>query len=448
MFRIVKGLDLPIDNEPQQAIEDGPALQTVALIGTDYVGMKPTMVVEVGDSVKLGQVLFTDKKNVSVQYTSPGCGKVVAINRGAKRAFQSIVIELDGDDEQTFQSYQDADLSTLSREQVRDNLVESGLWTALRTRPYSKVPAPNSVPHAIFVTAIDTNPLAAQPETVLAERQREFVFGLQVLRHLTDGKLYLTKRPGAAVLDDKLDFVTVEEFAGPHPAGLPGTHIHFLAPVSERRTVWHINYQDVIAIGNLFATGRLSVERVVSIAGPAVKNPKLVRTRIGANLKDLLTGNLHAGENRVVSGSVLSGRAAVGPFEFLGRYHLQVSALAEGRERVLMGWQRPGFDKFSVQRVFASAFSGKSRKFPFTTSKEGSHRAMVPIGSYEKVMPLDILPTFLLRALIIGDTEQAQALGCLELDEEDLALCTFVSPGKEDYGPLLRQSLTTIEKDG
>ncbi|MAG92159.1 MAG: NADH:ubiquinone reductase (Na(+)-transporting) subunit A [Planctomycetaceae bacterium] len=446
--QIAKGLDVPIAGVPEQVIEEGPAVGRVALVGPDYVGMKPTMYVEVGDAVKLGEVLFTDKKTPGVRYTSPGCGTVVEINRGAKRVFQSIVIELKGDDAEEFASFGSEELAGLSRESVCENLVASGLWTSLRTRPFSRVPAVDSVPHSIFVTAIDTNPLAADPALVVAEQQAEFVSGLTVLKHLTDGKLYLATAPETKIPGRDLGFIDDVQFSGPHPAGLPGTHIHFLDPVSEKKTVWHINYQDVIAIGELFLTGRLPMERVVSVAGPAVSSPTLVRTRVGAALDDLVGGRLAEGENRVVSGSVLSGRKAHGLFGYLGRYHLQVSVLAEGTQREFMGWQAPGLDKFSIRRVFASAFVGGRRKFAMTTATGGDKRAMVPIGMFEDVMPLDVIPTYLLRALLVGDAEQAAALGCLELDEEDLALCTFVCPGKTEYGPILRRILTQIESEG
>jgi Na+-transporting NADH:ubiquinone oxidoreductase subunit A len=450
MIRITKGLDVPIAGVPEQVVADGePAVKSVAVCGPDYVGMKPTMAVQEGDTVKTGQLLFSDKKTEGVNYTSPGSGRVVAINRGAKRVFQSLVIELDGDAHETFRSYGDKDLTGLSREQVIENLVASGLWTSLRTRPYSKVPSPDTTPHSIFVTAMDTNPLAVDPQLVIPPRENEFIYGLHALRRLTDGKLYLCRRPDLITAASDLDFVTDAEFDGPHPAGLAGTHIHFLDPVGPRKTVWYLNYQDVIAIGHLFATGELDVSRVISIAGPIVNEPQIVRTRIGACTDDLIAGRLQEDvESRVISGSVLSGRTATGPLAFVGRYHLQISALQEGRERVLFGWQLPGFDRFSVTRAFASAFFGGHKRFPLTTTTSGSPRAIVPIGSYERVVPLDIVPTFLLRSLLVGDTEQAQALGCLELDEEDLALCTFVCPGKHNFGPVLRDNLIRIEKEG
>jgi Na+-transporting NADH:ubiquinone oxidoreductase subunit A len=455
MIKIKKGLNLPLEGAPGQQIETGPAVKTVALIGDDYIGMKPTMLVREGDSVKLGQAIFNDKKNDGVQYTSPGSGKVIAINRGAKRKFESVIIELNGADEkgdsvETFKSHEVSSLGSLDRNDVRDQLVASGLWTTLRTRPFSKVPGVDAVPHSIFVTAMDTEPLAPDPIAVLAHgnNERDFKHGLQVLGRLTDGKVFLCKEPGTNVPGDKR--VSVAEFAGPHPAGLPGTHIHFLDPVSDKKTVWHLNYQDVIAIGKLFVTGKLSVERIVALAGPAVANPRLIMTRIGASIDDLTAGQLkaEAASARTVSGSLLSGREAKDIHAFLGRYHLQVAAVPHSQEREFLGWLAPGFNKFSLKNVFASSFSAIGRAFPFTTSQQGSPRPMVPVGAYEQVMPLDIIPTFLLRALITGDTEQAQLLGCLELDEDDLALCSFVCPGKYEFGPMLRENLTRIEREG
>ncbi|MDA1162497.1 MAG: Na(+)-translocating NADH-quinone reductase subunit A [Planctomycetota bacterium] len=449
MKRITKGLDVPIANPPEQKIYDGPEIRTVALVGTDYIGLKPTMEVAEGDTVRRGTLLFTDKKNPGVRFTSPAAGTVRSINRGAKRAFQSIIIDADGDDAETFRTCGKTDVSSLSRAEVVSNLVDSGLWTSLRQRPFSRIPSPDSEPHSIFITATDTNPLCAKPEVIIAEREHDFRFGVRLIRRLTNGKVFLVSCPGVTLPGEELSDVDDVEFDGPHPAGLVGTHIHFLDPVSATRNVWHVNYQDVIAIGHLFLTGTLDAGRVISLAGPAVSKPRLIRTRLGASISELTSGELAEGDIRVISGSVLSGRAVIdGPFGFLSRYHLQVSALIEGREREFLGWQKPGLDKFSLRKIFASAFLRPSQKYNFTTSTGGSKRAMVPIGMYEDVMPLDIIPTFLLRSLITGDTDQASALGALELDEEDLALCTFVCPGKYEYGSLLRKSLAVIEKEG
>lgn len=446
MIKIKKGLDLPIAGAPEQVIQDGARVRSVALVGFDYPGMKPTMAVQVGDKVKKGQLLFTDKKTEGVRYTAPAAGSISAIHRGAKRVFQSIVIDVEGDEEETFSSYASPELTGLAREKAIDNLVQSGLWTSFRTRPFSKVPAPTTTPHSIFVNAMDTNPLAANPEVVIAASQDDFEAGLQVVSRLTDGNVFVTKSASSKVATGSAN-VSVQEFDGPHPAGLPGTHIHHLDPVSETKTVWSINYQDVIAIGQLFLTGKLNSERVIALAGPVVTKPRLVRTQLGANLAELTAGELEGTQNRIVSGSVFSGRTAEGAVQFLGRYHLQASCLEEGIERHMLHYLRAGADRHSVLNIFVSKLN-KAKEFAFTTSTNGSERAMVPVGAYEKVMPLDILPTQLLRALIVGDADTAIKLGALELDEEDLALCTYACPGKYEYGPILRDNLTLIEKEG
>ncbi len=446
-IQIKKGLNIPITGEPQQVISEGNVPKRVAILGDDYVGMKPTMAVQVGDKVKLGQALFTDKKIPRVQYTAPGAGTVVEINRGDKRKFESIVIELEGDEEISYTSYGPEQIDSLSREKVQDQLIESGLWTALRARPFGRVANPEVTPHSIFITAMDSNPLAPMVEKIIEVNKQNFVTGLHILSRLTDGKLYLCKYPGNNIPAIQLDRLVVDEFSGPHPAGLPGTHIHFLDPVGRHKTVWHISAQDVIAGGILFSTGKLHVERIVSLAGPAVKNPRLIRIRQGASLTDLATGELMEGDNRVISGSVLSGHTAAGHLAYLGRYHQQISALPEGRERKFLGWLGIGTNLFSVKRILASSIT-PDKKFNFSTALHGGKRAIVPIGSYEKVMPLDILATYLLRSLVVSDVEEAEGLGCLELDEEDLALCTFVCPSKIDHGLNLRRTLNIIEKEG
>ncbi|ARB73621.1 Na(+)-translocating NADH-quinone reductase subunit A [Pasteurella multocida] len=446
MITIKKGLNLPISGSPEQVIRDGNAITEVALLGEEYVGMRPSMKVREGDVVKKGQVLFEDKKNPGVVFTAPASGTVTAIHRGAKRVLQSVVIKIEGNEQITFEKYTTEQLNQLTSEQVRQNLQTSGLWTALRTRPFSKVPAVDATPVSIFVNAIDTNPLCADPQVIVQQSAQAFEAGLTVLSRLHEGKVYLCKAANASIPSPSIANLDVKEFAGPHPAGLSGTHIHFIDPVSATKFVWYINYQDVIAVGKLFTTGELDVSRVVSLAGPQVKNPRLVRTVLGANLSQLTANEVKDGENRVISGSVLSGAKAAGPVDYLGRYALQVSVLEEGREKEFLGWIMPGANKYSLSRTVLGHFSKKL--FNFTTALNGGERAMVPIGAYERVMPLDIIPTLLLRDLAAGDTDSAQALGCLELDEEDLALCTFVCPGKNEYGPLLRQALDKIEKEG
>ena len=456
MKKIRCGLDLPVSGAPEQVIHDGPAARSVAVTGFDYHGMKPTMAVKEGDRVKLGQLLFTDKKNAGVKYTAPATGTVSAINRGERRVLQSVVIDVEGENEGeiTFSQYDVAELGSLDRTKVVENLVESGQWQALRTRPYSKVPALEAVPSSIFVTAMDTNPLAADPAVVIAERKEDFVNGLKVLTNLSGGKVHLCTAPEADLFGGQwpgadVPGVEAHNFVGPHPAGLVGTHIHLVDPVGANHSkfVWTIGYQDVIVYGALFTTGQIDTRRVVAVAGPQVEGPCLLRTRLGANTDELIAGRVKEADNRVISGSVLSGRKAAGAFTYLGRYHNQISVIEEGAIREAARYLSPGVNRHSAMPIYLSTFN-KKKTFNLTANVNGSERAMVPLGQYEQVMPLDVLPTQLLRALIVGDTDVAQKLGCLELDEEDLALCTYVCVGKYEYGPILRNNLTRIEKEG
>ena len=454
---IKKGLALPISGEPEQRIENAKPVSRVALVAIDYVGMRPSFRLKVGDAVKRGQTIFENKKEPGVVLTAPGAGTVTGIHRGDRRALQSVVIELNererqgnpGDEDyHPFEAFAGKDPALLDRQAVTDLLVESGLWTAFRTRPFSKNPPIDAVPEAIFVTAMDTHPHAPGMDVLCEGRDEDLRVGALVIAKLTDKKAYWCTSQDIKVRPPANSGFDVETFEGPHPAGLAGTHIHLLAPVSRAKVVWTIGLQDVLAIGALFRTGKLDVTRVVSIAGPAVKKPRLLRTRLGVSIDELVADELAEGENRVISGSVLSGRKAMGDVHgYLGRYSQQISALREGREREFLGWMAPGLKKFSITRTFVSALN-RGQKIAFNTSTNGSPRAMVPIGLYERVMPLDILPTHLLRSLVTTDLERAEQLGCLELDEEDLALCTFVCPGKTAYGPLLRRNLELIEKEG
>lgn len=449
-FTIRKGLNLPIAGPPEQTVHGAKAVSKVALVGPDYVGLRPALSVQVGDQVKIGQVLFTDMKNPGIQFTSPASGTVESINRGERRAFLSVVIKSDSKDESlTFGKYDESKLTSIPREEVVSELVASGLWTSFRTRPFGKIPAMDAKPAAIFVTAIDTNPLAADPAVVIAADREAFCSGLKVLSALQAPQMFVCRAAGANVPGEELNLPGLVEasFKGPHPAGLPGTHIHFLCPVSSKKCVWYLGYQDVIAIGKLFRTGKIDVTRVISLAGPRVERPRLLKTRLGASISQLVKGELLQKDNRIVSGSVLNGRTADESVGFLGRYHNQITVLEEGDKRYFLGWIMPGYSKFSFKWVNLSSLL-PWKKFRMSTALNGGSRPIVPIGSFEEVMPLDILPTYLLRSISYKDLEEAEALGVLELEEEDLALCTFVDPGKNDFGVMLRDVLTTIEKEG
>ena len=383
--------------EPEQRIQPASQPRRVALMADDYIGMKPTMHVSVGDEVQRGQLPFEDKKTPGVRHTSPASGTVVAINRGERRVLQSVVIQLDA-----------GELA----------------GAALRSR-FAPIPASIPGPFRVKRSRICCSSRACGLRCEAAVRQssesgRRAAFGLRhggrhesacadsrcgsgrqgsrfrarlsALAKLTEGPVYVCASPGSSVTAPEGAQFRLEHFGGPHPAGTVGVHIHRLDPVDRNKTVWHLDYQDAIAIGKLFSTGELDVERVISLAGPAVRRPRLLRTRLGAATDDLAERELANGENRLISGSFLSGRTASGEvFGYLGRFHRQISVVPEDRRREFLGWLAPGSDKFSTINTFVSRLI-PGRTFRFTTTTNGSDRAMVPIGMYERVMPLDILP--------------------------------------------------------
>ncbi len=457
-FTISKGLDIPISGAPEQSIRSGNSVTEVALLGADYVGLKPTMKVRVGDQVAGGQLLFIDKKNPGVRFTAPAPGKVTAIHRGPRRRFESLVIKLEGEERRFFTSPCPAPELLPAAETIKEILIESGQWTALRTRPYGKVPAPAPKAKAasLFITAIDTEPLAPNPAVIINGHRNDFILGLNVLQLLT-AKTFLCCSQDINIRRSDHPNIEVAHFSGPHPAGLASTHIHFLDPICSGKEVWHIGYQDVIAVGHLFRTGQLWEERVIALTGPSMQQPRLIKTLVGASVLELSQNELADPQARLIAGSVLNGHrmGEENVHGYLGRYQQQICALPEKDGSGLLNWLRPGGDRYSSLPIFLSAFTEATKKngeadtkFPLSTASWGGERAILPMGSYEKVMPLNLIATSLLKAIATGNTEKAAALGCLELIEEDLALCSFVCPGKNNFGPMLREVLTRIEEDG
>lgn len=448
-FKLKKGLNLPLAGAPDDTLSDPKPSPTLALLGRDYPGLRLRLLVAEGDSVSRGQAILADKTHPEIVVVSPGGGVVEAIHRGERRVLRSVVIRLENDElVSTLPVTREGDIGALSVGEVKSRLLSSGAWAAFRRRPFGSVPSPGESPEAVFVTAHDTQPLAPSIPAVMEARKDFLDAGLSVLRRLFDGPIHFCsgeewRRP----LPD-LPGLHHTVFSGPHPAGNAGTHIHFLHPVEKNHPVWHLGLQDLLSIGELFVTGLWPVERIVSLGGPGVKKPRLLRLRQGADLLDLLRGELQDGSWRIISGSVLSGHEISVPEQYLGRLHQQVSVIEEDLSRSFLGWANPfPMRMFSLKRLVLGAWLPR-RLRSMTTSCYGGVRAMVPSGSYERVMPLDLMPTFLLRALLSGDMEDAEALGCLELVEEDLSLCTFVCPSKIEYGPLLRTILDQIEKEG
>ena len=448
IFYIKKGLNIPVDGAPVQEITGTKSVNSVALIGDDYIGMKPSFHVKEGDHVKLGQLLFTDKRLPAVSYTSPGTGMIRAINRGEKRKFLSIVIELEDVEEDTSPLlYNPHRLENLDRDLVKEELLKSGLWNALRSRPFGRTADPDDIPKSIFVTAIDTRPLAPSVDAVIDGNETDFKNGIRALKLLTDGPLYVCVGDNMTLPKYNMDGVETVVFKGPHPTGLAGTHIHFIDPASRKKIIWNIDYQEVIAFGKFFTSGEISVERVVSIAGPSVKTPRLIKTRLGASTDDIIKDELLPGNHRIISGSPLYGHEAKDESGYLGRYNYQITGIPEGGKRKFFGWMAPRKDLFSAKKVFLLGWL-LGHKYVFDTSLNGSLRPIIPIGAYESVMPLDMIPTYLLKYISVENVDMAEKLGCLELVEEDLSLCTYVCPGKNDFAPPLRNILDIIYKEG
>ncbi|MCH2096281.1 MAG: Na(+)-translocating NADH-quinone reductase subunit A [Rhodobacteraceae bacterium] len=443
-FSLRKGLTLPISGAPRPDTPVAASIRTVGLLGNDYIGLKPRITVAEGDAVGVGSPVMFDKDLPEAMIVSPVAGRIKAINRGARRKLISVEIQVDDN------AAEPVDFSAVGDVATRSGLVErlcaAGLWTSFRTRPYSKVPRLDEQPAAIYVTALDTEPLAADPQMAIKDEPEAFARGLEAVAMLTDGTTYLCQADDASLPGADQAGIEAVQFTGPHPAGLAGTHMHFLTPPSASTSVWTIGYTDVLVIGRLLLTGTYDASCVISLAGPACADPRLVRTVAGASMLELAENDLPDYPVRLISGSVLSGQAGAGPSGYLGRYARQVTLIEEDKKQIPMGWIRPMFSKYAVQPVLGSAPS--NRAFPLTSNLNGGRRAMVPLGTFETLMPQDFLPTQLLRALLVMDTDQAQLLGALELDEEDLGLVGFACPAKYEYGMALRDCLTKIEKEG
>jgi Na+-transporting NADH:ubiquinone oxidoreductase subunit A len=441
-----RGLDLPLPGRPDSVVDQGPGLAHVGVLAADWPGLKARVLVQEGQVVRAGEPLVSDRRWPELCVTAPRAGRIEAVHRGEKRSLRSIVIASEGDAAARFEPLPQG----RSPGDVRALLLRSGLWTSLRERPFGRIARPSDTPHAIFVTAIDTQPLAPPVATLLDAREDDLGRAIRALSTLTSGPIYLCSDASIADRLERLSTAArIEVFVGPHPAGNVGVHIHWLEPVDREHIVWHLGLQDALAIGALLDRGRLDTSRIVSLAGPEALRPRLLKTTQGASIDALVAGEVRAGVRvRVVSGSLLSGRAATGAEEgYLGRYHQQVSILGEVEKRHFLRWLAPGARRFSSLPIFLSRWLPRG-ECEFDTDENGSLRAIVPIGQYERVTPMQLLPEILTRALASGQIEQLEALGALELDEEDVSLWTFVCPSKLDYGALLRQALARLEAEG
>lgn len=449
-FKIKQGRDIRLKGAAEKTVVDLPLPQQAGVDPSDFKGIKARLCVKVNDSVKVGSPLFEDKAYPVVKVVSPLSGKVIAINRGEKRFLLNIVIEADGRQEPVrFRKFSRQDLHGLSGQDITKVLLEGGLWPVIRQRPFSRIAHPDEAPKSIFVHAMNTEPLAPDIDFILEGREERFQAGLDILKKLTKGKVYVCAQEGARskalTSVQGAQAAELHYFSGPHPSGNVSTHIHYLDSVHKSDHVWYIEAQDVLRIAALFLDGVYSAERIVALTGEGTAKRVYAKTIVGAPLSLLLRGSKLDGM-RCISGSVLTGKDA-GANGFLRFYDSQVTVIPAGGKRELLGWLSLGLRKYTFSRAFASSFLPQG-EVSLTSDKNGSDRAIVLNDIYDDLVPLDIMTYFLLKAVIVGDIEEAEKLGILECDEEDFALCTFACPSKTDVGGIIREALDLIEKEG
>lgn len=445
VIKIKKGLDIRLKGKAEKIVVKSENTDLYAVKPVDFLYIRPKLTVKVGDPVKAGTVLFYNKYLPDVKFTSPVSGTVKAVNRGERRAILEVVIE--AGESMEYETFLKADPSTLSREQVIENLLKSGLWPLIRQRPYGIIANPGTTPKSIFISAFDTSPLAPDYDFIVQGNNEAFQAGINALSKLTDGKIHLNVNadyPPSDVFTNAKN-VQMNRFTGPHPAGNVGVQIHHLDPVHKNSLVWTVNPQDVITIGRLFLKGQYDASRIVALAGSEVLNPKYYKTMIGASIKDLIANNTREGNLRYISGGPLTGRKI--PFDgYIGYYDSLVTVLPEGDKYEFLGWAVPGFGKFSASRSFFS-WINTDKEYVIDTNYHGGERAYVMTGQYEKVLPMDILPVQLIKSIMVEDIDRMENLGIYEVVEEDLALCEFVCTSKMEVQSIIRQGIDLMIRE-
>jgi Na+-transporting NADH:ubiquinone oxidoreductase subunit A len=447
VIKIKKGLDIHMNGQAEKIYVKAPRALTYAIKPGDWHGLTPKIIPKLCEEVKVGTPIFYDKYHPEVKFTSPVSGILLSINRGERRRIVEVVVEDDGKD--TAESFLQADPATLKREQIVENLLESGLWPTIRRRPYTVIARTGEVPKSIFISAFDTSPLAPDFDFLLKDSEEEFQWGVNALKQLTEGKVHLNldgRYPSIRTLND-IKGVEINRFKGPHPAGNVGIQIHKLDPINKGDVVWVVQAQDVVAIGRLFRTGKYDPSVIVALTGARVAKPQYFRTIRGAAVAPMLEKQLLDGDNRVISGNVLNGKQIDAEKGFVGFFDSQISVIREGNFYELFGWMLPGFKKMSVARSFASTWLTPNRKFDMDTNFHGGERPFVMTGEYEKVLPMDIYPMQLLKAILVNDIDKMEQLGIYELDEEDMALCEFVCTSKTPVTKILRDGLRALRKE-
>lgn len=442
--KLKKGLDLRLKGHAEKILN--PEVQSLryAVKPVDFPGLTPKLNVRVGDKVKAGSPLFHDKLKPEVVFTSPVSGSVVSISRGDRRKLLEVVVGQTGDD---YIDFGKADPTAISREEIKEKMLKSGLWPVVRQRPYHIVARHTDTPKSIFISAFDSAPLAPDYNFIFDNSSdSHFKCGLRALKKLTDGRLHLVingKTEPSEILKDAA--AEIEKFSGPHPAGNVGIHIHHIDPVNKGESVWYVNPQDVIAIGRLFEEGKYKHERIIALTGSEVNKPQYYTIRSGASIQSLVKDNVNGGNLRFISGNVLTG-SKITADGYLGFYDSQLTIIPEGDYFEFFGWMMPGIDKFSFYKTYASKLIPR-KEYYLDTNLHGGERAFVMTGQYEKVLPMDIYPMQLLKAILAEDIDMMENLGIYEVAEEDFALCEYICPSKIEIQSIIRKGLDLMARE-
>jgi Na+-transporting NADH:ubiquinone oxidoreductase subunit A len=445
LFKLKKGFDLKIIGAAEKKLSGESTPQFYAVKPIDFHGLTPKLIIKPGDKVLAGTPLFVDKLSPSVHFTSPVSGTVVSVERGDRRKLLEVVVEKAGNE---FFDFGKSDPTRLSRDKIKEALLLSGLWPVIRQRPYHITAQPEKTPKSIFISGFDTAPLAPDYNFIVANSSASHLSkGISALTKLTDGKVHLILN-GKNEASDALKNtggVEISYFTGPHPAGNVGVQIHHIDPINKGEIVWFINIQDVIAIGRFFEEGVYLHQRIVALTGSEVINPQYYKVISGASVSGMVKDNIRDGHLRYISGNVLTG-SRIQPDGYLGYYDSQITVIPEGDKFEFFGWAMPGLDKFSFSKTFASKIIPK-KAYTLDTNLHGGERAFVLTGQYEKVLPMDILPMQLLKAILAQDIDMMENLGIYEVAEEDFALCEFIDASKIEIQAIIRQGLDLMKKE-
>ena len=445
VIRIRRGLDIKLSGKAEKILNDSERPLLYAVKPSDFIGILPKLTVVPGDMVKIGSQLFFDKKHPEVKFTSPVSGKIVEILRGERRSILAVVVESDGKDD--YIEFIKADPSGLPREKVIEVLLNSGMWPTIRQRPYSVIANPENLPKSIFISGFDTAPLAPDYNFIVKDYVSEFQKGIDVLKILTKGKVHLSLNGDNEIPPaySNTSGIEIHKFSGPHPAGNVGIQIHHIDPINKGDIVWYIGPYDVIRIGKLFMNGRVDNTSFLAVTGSEVKKPQYLKIIRGTCISTLLKDNLKSGDLRFISGNVLTG-TKIEKNGFLGFYDNQLTVIPEGKYYDFLGWLLPGLGKYSVSRTFFSWLT-PNKEFKIDTNLKGGLRSYVITGQYEKVLPMDIYPVQLIKAILAEDVDKMEKLGIYEVAEEDFALCEFVCTSKIEVQSILRKGIDLMKKE-